>query len=147
MNKGDCVVVSIGGGFLGIRLIDADSIGNSEGTLELVRDETGDEHGAARLKLLHGQGRFGDVHDLRESFLVVASDSDPTDSLMKAELKSGVDGDRWAVRGTVGGMTLEVARSVSDRRKILEQMVDGKPAERAVLEVDGRDLTGVLTGP
>jgi hypothetical protein len=141
--KLDSVVsVTINGGVVAIRLLQADMVDDAKTAplYALASDATGLANHAARLTL---RGGAMSPHT-RMVFLVAAADADSAgdmlDQIAHAEVKDDLDGDTWRVSVKVGSLNLEVDRSATDRLDIAAQRVNGKDVEPMILGVNGKDL-------
>ena len=140
------ISATLNGGTIALRFIEIDPINGAAPAVSLSADTLGLAHGAVRLKITHLRGsETTTTRDLRIALLLVADDQRPAAALIEelraASLVDNIQGDTWTVAARVANTTLGIQRSVTDRKTIFGQMIDGQPAPRPVLSVNGADLS------
>jgi len=158
INPDSVVTVNIGGAAAAFRVFyvhtytDPGADPGATPPIELAADKEGLANGVVRIRLLQmadippGTNRK-DAH-FRVGLAVVVADGDRvadlTEELRQAGIKNEFDADHWTVQEQLPGLTLQVDRSVSNRRKIYDQQINGASAATDVLGVNGRDLAGPI---
>ena len=142
VERNSVITVRAANAALAIRLLHVDDLPERKSELSLEADADGLAHQAVRLKLAHlGAGQTTQAKHLHVAFLVAAREgTDVRDLKAASEVRDHV----WRVAAALRGLTLEVARSADDRKKIERQTVNGTAIARALLSVDGRDLASTL---
>jgi hypothetical protein len=134
------VTVAMGNAAVAIRLLHVDEVPEQRAALTLEADAEGLAHGAVRLKLAHlSAGRQTESKHLRVAMLVAARSAA---DVRAAKVSSEVRDKLWTVKASLAGLSLELARSAEDRKQIATQSVNGEPAPRALLSVNGKELIG-----
>jgi hypothetical protein len=132
------IVVRMGNATVAIRLLHVDELPQQKPALTLEADADGLKEHAVRLKLAHASaGQASQEKHLRVAFLIAARDGA---DLRAANVSSEIREHVWTVKASLPGLALEVVRSADDRKKIESQLVNGAPAPRALLAVNGNEL-------
>jgi hypothetical protein len=142
---GDILAVNSGGGVVALRAIRIDDVGTLP-TLTLTTDQKASARGAAWLRIQHLQpgeaARPGSV--MRETFVMVARDDGnaqaATAAIAGASARDVIGPTDWQVDAQFPQGHFQLVRSSTKRGAIYLGSIDGRPATRVPLAINGRDV-------
>ena len=144
INPRALISATLNGGTIAMRFIRIDPVNGKSPVMTLSANALGLKRGAVRLKITHlHAGEATAARDLRIATLLIADERPAAaliDEMRGANFVDKIRGDTWDVAAHVPGTSLRVQRSVSDRKTIFDQEVDGRTVPRPVLSVNGKDL-------
>jgi hypothetical protein len=136
------VTVKMADAVISIRVLHVDELPERKPALTLEADADGLANHAVRWKLAHlSAGQQTQSKHLRLALLVAARDgADVRAAKVSSEIRDKV----WSMQAALPGLSLELARSTDDRKKVESQLVNGRAVPREILSVNGKDLTAAI---
>jgi hypothetical protein len=142
---GDILAVNSGGGVVALRAIRIDDVGMLP-TLTLTTDQKASARGAAWLRIQHlspGEAARPDSI-MRETFVMVARDDGDaqaaTSDVARASARDVIGPTYWQVDAQFPQGHFQLVRSSTKRGAIYLGSIDGRPATRLPLAINGRDV-------